>query len=61
MKTHKDKKIQEAFDSLEEIVKRIKPYMPKVPKAEPKKEQQWGVSKGTLPSAPKHNHVTSPF
>jgi len=64
MRGRKNKKIEEAFESLEEILKRIGPYMPEAPKGERKEERQWKLSKDTafpLPSLPKHNHVTSPF
>ncbi len=57
----KDKKIEQAKESLEEILRRIGPYMPKTPKSEPTKERQWKMSKGTIYPNPKHNQVTSPF
>ena len=62
MKKGKNKIIEQAFESLEDILKRIGPYMPKLPKAKQKQERQWKMSKddAILPS-PKHNQVTSPF
>lgn len=62
MKKGKNKIIEQAIESLEDILKRIGPYMPKSPKAEQKKERQWRLAKDddTLP-LPKHNQVTSPF
>lgn len=62
MKKGKNKIIDQAIESLEEIVKRIGPYMPKPPKAEHKEKRQWRLAKddNTLPS-PEHNQVTSPF
>jgi hypothetical protein len=64
MAERKNKKIEQAFESLEEILKRIGPYMPKMPKAEHKEERQWKLGKDAtfpLPCLPKHNQVTSPF
>jgi len=63
MRGHKNKKIEQAFESLDEILKRIGPYMPEAPKGEPKEERQWKLAKDTtpLPCWPKHNQVTSPF
>lgn len=64
MKGQKSKKIEQAFESLEEILKRIRPYMPKMPEGVKKEEKQWKLSNDNtfrLPNQPKHNHVTSPF
>ena len=65
MKAGKNKKIDQATESLEEILKRIGPFMPKPPKPEPREQHHWRLAKsGTgLPAtrSPKHNHVTSPF
>jgi hypothetical protein len=62
MRGHKNKKIEQAKDSLDDILKRIGPYMPKTPKEEPTKERQWKMSKDiTCPHLPEHNQVTSPF
>ncbi|MHC4595693.1 MAG: hypothetical protein ACYS19_12215 [Planctomycetota bacterium] len=64
MKGRKNKKIEQAIESLDEILKRIGPYMPEAPKGEHKEERQWKLAKDTvfpLPCPPKHNHVTSPF
>ena len=62
MKKGKNKIIHQAIESLEEILKRIDPYIPKSPKAEKKEERQWRLAKddSVLPS-PEHNQVTSPF
>lgn len=58
----KNKKIEQAKESLEDILRRIGPYMPKTPKAEPTEERQWKMSKDAIcPNLPKHNQVTSPF
>jgi len=64
MKTYKNKKdIKCAQESLQDILKRIKPYMPEPPKAQPKKERHWRMARDAifLPRLPKHNQVTSPF
>ncbi len=64
MKGQKNKKIEQAVESLEEILRRIGPYLPKAPEREQKEERQWRLSKDTtypLPCQPKHNQVTSPF
>jgi hypothetical protein len=61
VKNGKNKRIEQAVESLEEILKRIGPYMPKTPKGEHKQERTWKLSKDTALPLPKHNHVTSPF
>ena len=55
-------KLKKAMESLEDILERIKPYLPETPKAEPKEERQWKLSKNNdFPPPHKHNQVTSPF
>ena len=60
----KNKRIKQAFESLEDIIKRIGPYMPEPPKGEQKTQRQWKMDRDVvfpLPCLPKHNQVTSPF
>lgn len=58
----KNNKLKKAADSLEDILDRIGPYLPKMPKAEHKEERQWKSSKSNdFLDLPKHNQVTSPF
>jgi len=64
MRKSKNKKIKQAFESLEDIIKRIGPYMPEPPKQEQKVNRQWKMDRDAvfpLPRPPKHNQVTSPF
>lgn len=61
MKNHKNNKIKQAFDSLEEIIKQIGPYMPKSPEKKQKEERQWKLTKEINFPPLKHNQVTSPF
>ena len=50
MNKKKQKQIEEAKDSLGEILKRIAPYVPKTPKVKPKPKRQWKLSaQGELP------------
>lgn len=63
MKRHKNK-IKRAIESLEDILERIGPYIPKPPKEEKRKERPWRMAKDVppqYPNQPKHNQVTSPF
>ncbi len=53
MKQKKDKNIAAATESLEEMLKRIGPFMPKHPKAKPEEPQEWKTeSEGTVPWPP---------
>jgi len=57
-----NKKLQKAYESLDEILERIGPYLPQSPKTKPKKERPWKLSRDTgFPLPPRHNQVTSPF
>ncbi len=47
---NKRKIIEPAQQSLDKILRRIEPYLPKTPKVEQKKPRQWKiVGNGTLP------------
>ena len=64
MKAGKKKKIGQAIESLEDILKRIGPYMPKLPQSEAQEKRHWkSADSGNIPllRQPKHNQVTSPF
>ena len=63
MERHKNKKIEQALESLDDMLRRIGPYMPKAPNEPPRKERQWKMAKDAcpIPYPPKHNQVTSPF
>ena len=62
MKKRENKKIKQACESLDDILKRIGPYLPEPPKGETIEESQWKMDKVlSLPLFPKHNQVTSPF
>jgi hypothetical protein len=41
----KNKKFKAGMESLDEILKRIKPFMPKPQKAEEKKEGEWKLQR----------------
>lgn len=50
MKKNKQKSFKEPKESLEQILKRISPYLPETPKAEPKQPREWKLfGKGQLP------------
>lgn len=50
MKKTTKKQLKEAGDSLEDILKRIEPYLPKPRKAEEKPRGRWElISRGELP------------
>lgn len=57
----KNKKIEQAKESLEDILRRIGPYLPKPRESKKTEEPQWKIPKGTTYPNPKHNQVTSPF
>jgi len=62
MTNHNNNKLKKAFDSLDDILERIGPFLPETPKAEYKQERQWKLSKDTdFPLPHRHNQVTSPF
>jgi hypothetical protein len=50
MKKEQKKKIKTAEESLEEILRRIKPFMPKTPEAKESPKSEWKlISNGELP------------
>ena len=44
-----ERKIVSGTEALDEILKRIKPYLPKTPKAEPVKQRVWKKQEYTYP------------
>jgi hypothetical protein len=53
MTQKKNKNIEAATESLEEMLKRIGPFMPKHPQVKPEEPQEWQAgSEGTVPWPP---------
>lgn len=58
----RNKKIKSALESLNDILKRIGPYIPETPEGGKRKEKPWKMAKDvSSPYIPRHNQATSPF
>jgi hypothetical protein len=53
MSTANKKSVKSATESLQEMLRRIGPFLPKPPKPEPKEHKTWEtISEGTFPPMP---------